>query len=115
MLWITLTVVMIALADAGKFRSFFDWIERHPGSDKVGHFFLMGGLSLVVNLGLRCRRWKGQLIGSWIVGVACFAEEYSQRFISTRHFDWGDLVADFFGILIFGWVAVWILSRRPQL
>lgn len=80
-----------------------------PYFDKIGHFLLMGGFSFFVNLVLRVREfslWKIRyLLGSFIVLIIVTIEEFSQIFISGRAFDWGDLVADYLGIFIFGEIA----------
>ncbi|MEO8351841.1 MAG: VanZ family protein [Chthoniobacteraceae bacterium] len=85
------------------------YARRDPGSDKLGHFLLIGGMAFFLNLALRARtfRWLGRrwLIGSVLVAVAFTLEELSQRFISSRSFDLVDLAADFAGILFFGWLA----------
>jgi hypothetical protein len=77
-----------------------------PFGDKIGHFFLMGILSFLVNLILEAREIVfgkiRYLLGSLIVAVIVTIEEFSQLFIRGRSFDWSDLVADFLGILVFG-------------
>ncbi|MEK7723980.1 MAG: VanZ family protein [Acidobacteriota bacterium] len=80
-----------------------------PFGDKLGHFFLMGILSFLVNLILDARDFGfgkiRYLLGSLIVAVIVTIEEFSQLFIRGRSFDWTDLVADFLGILVFGELA----------
>ncbi|MEA3208518.1 MAG: polysaccharide biosynthesis protein VpsQ [Chthoniobacter sp.] len=105
LLWLALVVVIIYLADRHLAPSVFGWIDRHLASDKLGHFVLIGGLAGMLNFSLRCRRWRGWLVGSLIVAALCSLEELSQAFIPVRHCDWGDLAADFLGILVFGWIA----------
>ncbi len=108
-LWLAGIVWIIFLADTRGARRIFFWIQRHPGSDKVGHFLLIGGMAFFLNLALRARtfRWLGRswLLGSALVAVAFTLEEVSQRFIASRSFDLVDLAADFAGILFFGWLA----------
>lgn len=86
-----------------------------PYFDKLGHFFLMGIFSFLVNLTLRARTillWKFRyLLGSLIVLIVVSIEEFSQIFVSGRAFDLGDLVADFFGIMLFGELARFIYGR----
>jgi hypothetical protein len=45
------------------------------------------------------------LLGSMIVAVLCTIEEFTQIRIPWRTFDYGDLAADYAGILFFGWLA----------
>lgn len=112
--YILILAGIIILADLNG-TNYFAFIRRVPYGDKIGHFFLMGMLSFVVNLALRARRlktWKlNFLLGSLIVGIAVAVEEFSQMFVSGRTFDWSDLAADFAGILIFGEIARFTLRK----
>ena len=96
--WLAFVGFIIWLADTGSARWFFNWIERTPGSDKAGHFVLIGAMAFFLNLALRCRRLGPILLGSLIVFVVFAGEEFSQLFIPGRHFDWIDLSADVLGI-----------------
>ena len=88
---------------------FFQWIERHPGSDKVGHFVLLGTLAFSLNLALRGKSLQcgpGRLLwGSLLVAVVITFEEFSQMWVSTRQFDWGDLAANYAGIACADWLV----------
>ncbi len=97
---------MIFLADAGYAVRFFA-AARESGGDKLGHFGLLGGLAFCVNWSLRCRVWRGWLLGSLIVGALCTVEEFSQIWIENRNCDPLDLAANYAGI----WVAG-LLARR---
>ena len=107
--WFAFIVFVTYLADTGGAPWLFAWIERVPGSDKVGHFFLIGGLAFLANLALRGRRvplfGRRLLLGSLAVLVVFTAEEYSQKFNRRRHFDYGDLAADYAGIFCVAWLA----------
>ena len=111
--WLAFVLVIIALADLGRLRPFLTFINAHPGSDKGGHFVLIGGVAFFFNLSLRCREWRGWLIGSVLVGTLATLEEISQLSIPLRTFDLLDLAADFAGICFFGWLAK-RLSRPPR-
>lgn len=109
-LWFVAVVGIIVLADTGRAAGVFGWIEQTPGSDKLGHFVLIGGMALMLNLALRARcvpalgrQW---LVGSIVVVALFTAEEYSQKFNRRRHFDYGDLAADYAGIWCAGWCAL---------
>jgi len=95
---------------------YFSFISDIPYGDKIGHFGLMGMLSLMVNLALRARGiriWKlNYLLGSLIVAAVVLIEEVSQIFISGRTFDTGDLWFDFAGIFVFGEIARLVCRRR---
>lgn len=105
---------IIVLADI-KGTDYFKFIRYIPYGDKVGHFVLMGLLSLAVNLVLRARNikiWKlSYLLGSLIVAVVVLIEEISQIFVKGRTFDFGDLLFGFAGIFVFGEIARFI-SRK---
>ncbi len=107
---------IVVLADVRETQFLFRSIRKFPFGDKIGHFLLMGILSLVVNLVLSARTiriWKlNYLLGSLIVLVIVTVEEISQIFIGGRTFDAGDLVADTAGIIIFGEIARLIYSRQ---
>lgn len=87
-----------------------------PYGDKIGHFLVMGLLSLLVNLLLNSRRQsigkRKFLLGSLIVAGIVTAEEFTQIFIPSRTFSPFDLVADYAGILFFGRLAFW--CSRPR-
>jgi multisubunit Na+/H+ antiporter MnhB subunit len=112
-LWFVAVVGIIMLADSGGAAWLFRWIERTPGGDKAGHFVLIGGMALLLNLALRARRMpalgRHWLIGSLVVVALFTAEEYSQKFNRRRHFDYGDLAADYAGIWCAGWLALRML------
>jgi VanZ family protein len=113
--WLTFVVVIITFADRNRLRGFFEWVVEHPGSDKLGHFVLIGGLAFMLNLALGMRRIAlGPVhvaLGGLLIAVAITMEEFSQLYIPSRKFDWGDLAANYAGILCAGWLASWWLRR----
>lgn len=112
--WLVFVGVVVFCADRRLLRPFFALITSHPGLDKAGHFLLIGGFAFFVNLALGLRQWRGFLLGSLLVAVACLAEEISQLWFPARTFDLLDLVADLAGILFFGWLARRVFCRRAQ-
>ena len=100
---------IVVLADMKGTRYLLDFVRFVPYGDKVGHFFLMGTFSLMLNLALSARTFRLRqiniLLGSLIVLVVVTIEEFSQIFVRGRSFDLGDLVVDFAGIFIFGEIA----------
>lgn len=106
---------IILLADLKGTRYLLDFVGNIPFGDKIGHFFLIGIFSLLVNLALNAkvvRLWFFQyLLGSLIVLVIVTLEEFSQIFIRGRTFDIGDLLCDFAGIFIFGEAARFIVRK----
>ena len=103
-------LLIIFMADKGDYKWFFNAIHGIPYADKFGHFILIGLLTLFINLAINCasfeylnRRW---LIASVTIFILISLEEVSQLFFINRHFDWGDLIANWIGIAFFSWVAL---------
>ena len=117
--WLLMCAVIIYFADRRLLKPVYRFIGVHPGSDKVGHFVLIGALAGLLNLalGLRTVRWLGHpwLLGSVLVGLFCTLEEISQYWLPARSFDLLDLAGDYAGILFFGWLAKRVARWRGQL
>lgn len=120
---ITVTYVFIlagivVLADVPETQYLFTFIRSLPLGDKIGHFCLMGMLSLLVNLALNAKTfcvWKlDYLLGSLIVAAVVTTEEFSQMFIGGRTFDLYDLIFDYAGILLLGETARAICRKLPR-
>lgn len=116
--YVCVLAVIVFLADKRTTQYLFKPLRNLPYGDKIGHFLLMGFFSFLVNLALSARTvsaWKfNYLLGSLIVLAVVTIEEVSQIFVRGRTFDWGDLAADFFGILLFGELARLICRRKTQ-
>jgi len=114
-IYIFILAGIVVLADVRETQFLFRFIRRLPYGDKLGHFFLMGMFSLMVNLALKAktvRIWKlSYLLGSLIVLAIVTAEEVSQIFIRGRTFDARDLLADAAGIFIFGEIARLVVKK----
>ena len=110
---------VVFVADRRLLTPLFSFIRSHPGSDKLGHFILIGGMAFLLNLSLGVRevRWLGLgwLVGSVLVGTVFTLEEVSQIWIPSRTFDLLDLAGDYTGIPFFGWLAKRVAMRRGQL
>jgi polysaccharide biosynthesis protein VpsQ len=118
-------VVIVVLADT-RHLGFLYPVYNFPFGDKVGHFFLFGLLSLVVNLNVlvpasgplvqsqvenKHKVVKASLILALFVGL----EELSQRWFPARTSDLFDLSASYLGIAFFAFSALKIKARRPHL
>ncbi len=116
--WLVLCSSVIFCADQRLLTPVFTFFVAHPGSDKAGHFLLIGGMAFLLNLalGLREVRWlgRGWLLGSVLVGAVFTLEEISQLWFPARTFDLLDLAGDYTGILFFGWLAQLVSRRRGQ-
>ena len=121
MKWITivfivLLILIVIVANLGLGPSFFPFIYQIPGGDKLGHFFLMGILSLLVNFVLKTKKIRifsiNFLLGILIVMAIVTIEEFSQIFLDYRTFSIIDLLFDYFGIVLFGYLADYLLNRH---
>lgn len=116
--WVLMCLFIIYLADRGLLKAVYRFIGVHPGSDKLGHFVLIGGSAGLLNLalGLRTVRWcgRGWLLGSVIIVIFCTLEEISQHWLPARSFDLLDLAGDYAGIFCFGWLAKRVARWRGQ-
>jgi polysaccharide biosynthesis protein VpsQ len=104
--------LVILLADTGSARWLFSWMEDHPGSDKVGHFFLVGTLAFFLNVALGGRKIVGLMLGSVLIGIVLTIEEASQAWFPSRNFDMLDLCANLAGVFTADLAARWWLKLR---
>lgn len=86
--------------------------------DKLAHFTLFGLLSFLLNLAVTTKRfqWRRWSIyrGTAIVAVFAVFEEGSQRYISSRTFEYLDLAADLSGVLVFAVISAWFIKDKPR-
>jgi polysaccharide biosynthesis protein VpsQ len=106
---------VIFLADQGRLPGLVTSLYAFPYGDKVGHFFLMGGLAFCVNLALigcqvRIGHWR-VLTGSLLVAAVVTLEEFSQLFFQSRTFDLRDLGFSLLGIWLLGRSAGLLIAR----
>ena len=89
----------------------FSLVGRIPYGDKLGHFVLMGILSLLVNLWWSSGTFRWQrfdfLKGSVLVAVLVTLEELSQYWQPNRTLDLWDWLASMAGVWCFGQLARW--------
>jgi hypothetical protein len=100
---------VIYLANTAQHSVFFEFVASIPYGDKLGHFCLFGLLSLGVNFAFKLKSFKlvsvNVYAGSAVVLLFVLIEELSQYFIPSRTMDIADLLADIFGIIVFGLVT----------
>ena len=106
--------LLIVLQNAGYRNPLFIWAQRLPYHDKLGHFFLFGGLSFFAILAIAPKLGDHHgksacKIGSWIAFVAAL-EESSQRFLANRTFSLGDYFANLLGITVLGALAYLVIK-----
>ena len=94
---------------------YFARVRQIPGGDKLAHFLLMGGMSLLVNLSLRAKQLRlpggSILLGSLVLYLLVTIEEFTQMLLPSRSFDLTDLAANYLGIYLFGLLAIRWNSR----
>ena len=102
-------------ANSGTDTLLFALVRSVPYGDKIGHFFLYGVLTLILNLALNlqaitlCKR--NVFIGSVSVIIFIVVEELSQVFIPIRTVDYFDLVAGGTGIGVFTFICYLIKQK----
>ena len=108
-------VFIILVADLGLLNDFFLFINRLPYADTLGHFILLGLLSLLVSLGFSNARLQGSgpalLKSSLLIAGLITLEEFSQLFLANRRFSLLDLWANYAGIWLFGELGALVRKR----
>jgi VanZ family protein len=111
-------VAIVVLANRGEIDHYLGFFIALPYGDKIGHFLLMGTLSFLVNLCLKARTFSianlRLLVGSVVVAAIVSAEELSQAFNPNRTLSLGDWLADIAGIILFGQVAAYLVTRKSR-
>lgn len=124
MKWVTLVFIVflisiVIIANLGLSPIVFPFIYKIPGGDKLGHFFLMGILSFLVNSALitktKKRYSKYILRGSLFIMAIVTIEEISQIFLEYRAFSVIDLLFDYLGIILFGYLAHYFQNSQSNL
>ena len=109
-LFVLILAFIIFAADTGSMPQSISSLYNFPYGDAVGHFLLMGLLSLLINLSLSCKRIKlasrDFLLGNIIALLVVTLEELSQLYLKNRSFSVLDLASSYTGILVFGYLAV---------
>lgn len=108
---------IIFTADLGLVYRLFGFLYSFPYGDAVGHFTLLGTLSLLVALGFPSRRiaigplhpLKTCLILAGLITL----EEISQIFLPDRTFSLIDLAANYAGIFLLGEVGGAVRKKAP--
>jgi hypothetical protein len=114
--FILLLVAIVFAADSRRMPVFVADLYSFPNGDKVGHFVLMGLLSLLVNLtvlsGPGRRTLRRAITASLVVAGVVALEEFSQRFFPSRNSSWADLASSLAGIAVFGALAWFFVERK---
>ena len=117
-LFVLLLVLIVIAADSRRMPIFVTALYDFPNGDKVGHFVLMGLLSLLVNLGVLSgtgrRTLRRAITTSLVVAGLVALEEFSQQFFPGRNSSWADLASSLAGIAVFGGLAWFLVERKRE-
>lgn len=112
--FILVLILIVVIANLGLGPVYFPFIFDVPGLDKIGHFFLMGMLSFLVNALFKSKKIQflslSFFLGSLLVTLVVTLEELSQLFLVYRAFSWLDLLFDLGGIYLGGLLASGIMK-----
>jgi VanZ family protein len=110
LVFLVFLLVVICWAASGNMPLAFRALYDFPHGDKLGHFLLMGCLSLLVNLALgghavQVGPWR-VLAGSLLVALFVSLEEMLQYVFPRRMPDFWDWAASMLGVILAG-LIVW--------
>lgn len=81
-------------------------VQENALVDKVAHCCFFGAISFLVHRGLRlqltCSTWIVVAVSLVVSATLGLLDEYSQRWIAGRNFDYSDLWANFVGVALIG-------------
>lgn len=115
-IYILLIITIITVIDSGVTAGFRSWLKvAIPHLDKVGHFFGMGMLAFLLNnLFHKSNTSKitlASLAGVIIAFPLSTIEEFSQKMLTYRSFSYGDLAANYLGIITFTILFIFIIRK----
>src|SRR5262245_16002460 len=102
-IYVSLFAVGVLFADEGWMPSYLQAFHDLPYCDKLIHVVLYGLLALVVGKALAgSGGWsvvRAVVTSCILVLVASTVEEWSNQFLPNRDFSYGDLAANYLGVL----------------
>lgn len=109
-------LIFICLADTGNL-GILGFVYDIPYGDKIGHFFLFGLLSLLINLSVfksfrRVRPLTLALRVDAIQMLLMAFEELSQELFPRRTASIWDVAAGYLGVIVFTGIALLIARKR---
>ena len=109
---------IIYTADTGGTIVFTQWVRFLPYPDKWGHAILYGMLAFLLNISLQFKRVNlaqfNPYLGAVIVIVFAILEELTQGLLDTRSLDFGDVMADLVGVILFSWIVKRLEKRNKN-
>ncbi len=104
MIFAIIAVLLTVSFAASSFPGIFSFIYFIPGGDKIGHFSILAIVTFLVNILLAGKKIKifghSVFAGSMAVFILITIDEFSQLFISSRSFEYYDLLANYSGIFL---------------
>lgn len=112
-------ILIIAIVNSGITADFRGWLKiTIPNLDKVGHFLAMGLLAFLLNLAFHPKNEKRvritSLLGSLLVLPLSTLEEFSQKHLTYRSFSYGDLAADYLGVMVFSLLFIYFIKSSKS-
>jgi polysaccharide biosynthesis protein VpsQ len=109
-------IIVIVLADLGYMRRVLWLLDAIPYGDKVMHFLLVGTLNFLITSSLiqTLPAWNSKLVALTVglcIAMIFTIEEISQEFFRGRDATLNDLLANYAGIIFFGFVA-WFYKQK---
>lgn len=108
---------IIYSADTKTPNIFISFTRTIPLGDKLGHFFLFGVLTLLLNFAFKLKKITIAKLkiytGASLVSIFVILEELSQGFLPSRTLSFGDLTADFVGISLFS-LLTYLIARKQH-
>ncbi len=105
-------------ASAGVGLDLLALVHDIPGGDTLGHFLLIGVLSLVVSLAFvrrdAPRPWRAWRRVVLVLALLVTGDELLQLVLPLRSFSAGDLLANYAGILVFSLIALSARRKGPR-
>ena len=112
-------IAIILIADLGLGQKWFALLYTLPNADVLGHFLLLGLLSLLVSLGFPAGRVRlaglPLLKTVLLIAAVITLEELSQIFLANRSFSLLDLAANYAGIFTLGELGAYVHQRHEPL
>ncbi|MUU76858.1 VanZ family protein [Winogradskyella endarachnes] len=114
LIFLLFIVYIVYSANTGHNIIVFQFVNYLPFGDKMGHFFLFGFFSLVVNIALKFKPFKyfkSIPLGTCLVLICLILEELSQAYFPNRTLDFVDLIADSLGIAVFTLIGIYFNNK----
>jgi len=93
-------------------------LYHYPNGDKIGHFFLLGILTFLINCSLPDKSIKLVSLfiplGTLLVTILSILEEISQTFFPARTFSLLDMGTSLLGVAFFSLLSTFFIKYFPK-